>query len=81
MRFIVLIPIGFAVAILQYEMLGIRRLIHRGMVYGVTGTILLAAVSLVFGASHIRGAITMVLLTTVSRIRPAALAVSHAQRQ
>lgn len=47
---IICIPIGFAVAILQYEMLGIRRLIHRGLVYGGTGAILLLAVGLTFGA-------------------------------
>ena len=31
-----LIPIAFAYAILQHDLLGIRRLVHRGMVYGIT---------------------------------------------
>jgi hypothetical protein len=30
-----LIPAAFAYAILQHQMLGIRRLVHRGMVYGI----------------------------------------------
>ena len=31
-----LVPVAFAYAILQHNLLGIRRLVHRGMVYGIT---------------------------------------------
>jgi signal transduction histidine kinase len=36
------IPVTFAYAILRHQALGIRRLVHRGMVYGVTTAVLLA---------------------------------------
>jgi len=39
-----LMPIFFAYAILQHQLLGIRRLVHRGMVYGTTTIALLVLV-------------------------------------
>ena len=36
------IPVTFAYAILRHQVLGIRRLVHRGMVYGITTAVLLA---------------------------------------
>jgi len=39
-----LMPIFFAYAILQHQLLGIRRLIHRGTVYGTTTIVLLVLV-------------------------------------
>jgi len=58
-----LIPVTFAYAILRHQVLGIRRLVHRGMVYGITTIVLLVVMSLlvvaadslvnrVFGAIH-----------------------------
>ena len=41
------IPVTFAYAILRHQVLGIRRLVHRGMVYGITSTVTLAAMFLV----------------------------------
>jgi len=41
------IPLTFAYAILRHQVLGIRRLVHRGMVYGITALITLAVVFLV----------------------------------
>ncbi len=40
-----LIPIAFAYAILQHHLLGIRKLVHRGMVYGITTLATLAVVA------------------------------------
>ena len=37
-----LIPAAFAYAILQHQMMGIRKLVHRGMVYGIATFMLLA---------------------------------------
>ncbi|MBI2171086.1 MAG: sensor histidine kinase [Chloroflexi bacterium] len=42
-----LIPVSFAYAILQYQLLGIRKLVHRGMVYGLATFALLLLVALV----------------------------------
>ncbi len=41
-----LIPAAFAYAILRHQFLGIRRLIHRGMVYGIATITLLGTMSL-----------------------------------
>jgi two-component system sensor histidine kinase ComP len=41
-----LIPLTFGYAILRHQVLGIRRLVHRGMVYGITTTVLLAVLFL-----------------------------------
>lgn len=41
-----IMPVFFAYAILQHQMLGIRRLVHRGIVYWVTSMALLAVISL-----------------------------------
>jgi signal transduction histidine kinase len=40
------IPLTFAYAILRHQVLGIRRLVHRGMVYGITTVVTLAVVFL-----------------------------------
>ena len=40
------IPVTFAYAILRHQVLGIRRLVHRGMVYGITTVVTLAIVFL-----------------------------------
>jgi signal transduction histidine kinase len=40
------IPLTFAYAILRHQVLGIRRLVHRGMVYGITTAVLLAVMFL-----------------------------------
>lgn len=42
---LVLMPVSFAYAILQYQLLGIRRLVHRGMVYGITAFALLVIIT------------------------------------
>ncbi|HUD72904.1 MAG TPA: hypothetical protein VMQ62_13170, partial [Dongiaceae bacterium] len=50
------IPAAFAYAILRHQLLGIRRLIHRGMVYGITAVALLIVLSLLVNASrHVAG--------------------------
>jgi signal transduction histidine kinase len=41
-----IIPTAFAYAILRHQLLGIRRLVHRGMVYGITALALLVILSL-----------------------------------
>jgi signal transduction histidine kinase len=43
-----LMPAFFAYAILQHQLLGIRRLVHKGMVYGVTAFALLVIVTFAF---------------------------------
>lgn len=40
-----LMPVSFAYAILQYQLLGIRRLVHKGMVYGITAFALLVIIT------------------------------------
>src|SRR2546426_545173 len=40
------IPLTFAYAILRHQVLGIRRLVHRGMVYGITTVVTLAVMFL-----------------------------------
>ena len=47
-----LIPSAFAYAILRHQLLGIRRLVHRGMVYGITTLALLAILSLLVNAAR-----------------------------
>ncbi len=41
-------PAFFAYAILQHQLLGIRRLVHRGMVYGLTAFLLLVIITWAF---------------------------------
>lgn len=41
-----LMPISFAYAIVQYQMMGVRRLVHRGMVYSIASLVLLVLVSM-----------------------------------
>ncbi len=41
-----IIPLTFAYAILRHQVLGIRRLVHRGMIYGLTTAVLLAVMLL-----------------------------------
>jgi signal transduction histidine kinase len=43
-----LMPAAFAYALLQHQLLGIRRLVHRGMVYGIAALLLLTAETLAF---------------------------------
>ena len=43
-----LMPAFFAYAILQHQLLGIRRLVHKGMVYGVTAFLLLVIITFAF---------------------------------
>ncbi len=43
-----LMPAMFAYAILQHQLLGIRRLVHRGMVYGLTAFLLLVIITWAF---------------------------------
>jgi len=40
-----LMPAAFAYAILQYQLLGIRKLVHRGMVYGIVAVVLLTLIA------------------------------------
>jgi len=47
-----LIPVTFAYAILRHQTLGIRRLLHRGMVYGITTIFLLGLMSLLVVAAN-----------------------------
>ena len=43
--FWVFVPASFAYVILHYQLLGIRRLVHRGMVYGIVSVGLLALIA------------------------------------
>jgi signal transduction histidine kinase len=43
-----LMPAFFAYAILQHQLLGIRRLVHKGMIYGITGFLLLVIITFAF---------------------------------
>jgi signal transduction histidine kinase len=45
---LVLMPVSFAYVILQHQMLGIRRLVHKGMVYGITAFTLLLIITFAF---------------------------------
>ena len=47
-----IIPTVFAYAILRHQLLGIRRLVHRGMVYGFAALALLVLVSLLVNAAR-----------------------------
>ena len=47
-----IIPTAFAYAILRHQLLGIRRLVHRGMVYGITTLAVLAILSLLVNAAR-----------------------------
>jgi len=49
------IPLTFAYAILRHQVLGIRRLVHRGMVHGITAVITLAVLFLLVVAIDSRG--------------------------
>src|SRR3989441_1257769 len=48
------IPLTFAYAILRHQVLGIRRLVHRGMVYGVTTVVKLVVMVFLVVASDCR---------------------------
>ncbi|MFC2018152.1 sensor histidine kinase [Chloroflexota bacterium] len=48
---LIFIPAFFAYAILQHQLMGIRRLVHRGMVYGISTLVLFIAVSLILVAT------------------------------
>jgi signal transduction histidine kinase len=48
-----IIPAAFAYAILRHQLLGIRRLVHRGMVNGITACFLLVVVALLANATRI----------------------------
>ena len=48
---LIFIPVFFAYAILQHQLMGIRRLVHRGMVYGISTLVLLIIVSLILMAT------------------------------
>ena len=43
-----LMPASFAYSILQHQLLGIRRLVHKGMVYGITTFLLLVIITFAF---------------------------------
>ena len=47
-----IIPAAFAYAILRHQLLGIRRLVHRGMVYGITALALLVILALLVNAAR-----------------------------
>jgi signal transduction histidine kinase len=53
--FLALMPVAFAYAILQHQLLGIRRLVHRGMVYALatSGLFVLAVIGFNFVAPSI----------------------------
>ena len=40
-----LVPLSFAYAIVQHQLMGVRRLVHRGMVYSIASLVLLGLVS------------------------------------
>ncbi|HET8947910.1 MAG TPA: sensor histidine kinase [Candidatus Polarisedimenticolia bacterium] len=48
-----IIPAAFAYAILRHHLLGIRRLVHRGMVNGITACVLLVVVALLANFARI----------------------------
>ncbi|MEE8519642.1 MAG: ATP-binding protein, partial [Dehalococcoidia bacterium] len=48
---IVLVPVSFAVAILRHNLMGIRRLVHRGMVYAMATLGLLVFLPVVIGVA------------------------------
>ena len=62
-----LIPVAFAYAILQHNLLGIRRLVHRGMVYGLTTLATFAVIAAALSAA------TSLLPETVDNRVPLAL--------
>ena len=62
-----LIPVAFAYAILQHNLLGIRRLVHRGMVYGLTTLATFAGIAAALSAA------TSLLPETVDNRVPLAL--------
>jgi len=47
-----IIPTAFAYAIIRHQLLGIRRLVHRGMVYGITALGLLVILSLLVNSAR-----------------------------
>lgn len=60
-----LVPASFAYAILQHQLLGIRRLVHRGMVYGVASVTVFALITI---------ALSVALSPTGGDLSPAAIA-------
>ena len=51
---VVLIPASFAYSILQHQLWGIRRLVHRGLVYGLLSLLLMALISVaVYGTDRL----------------------------
>ena len=53
-----LIPLSFAYAIVQHQLMGVRRLVHRGMVYGIATTALLAFVTAALATMARTGTVT-----------------------
>ncbi len=47
-----IVPTAFAYSILQHQMLGIRRLVHRGMVYVIASVALVAIISVVLAGAQ-----------------------------
>src|SRR3990172_7968708 len=47
--FLVLLPLSFAFAFMRYQLMGVRRFVHRGVVYGLSWLAILASFGLVFG--------------------------------
>ena len=68
------IPLTFAYAILRHQILGIRRLVHRGMVYGITSVVTLAVMFLLVVAidSRVEG---MLRATSTAWVTAALLAL------
>lgn len=60
-----IIPAAFAYAILRHHLLGIRRLVHRGMVNGITACALLVVVALLANAARILVGATYTSAATV----------------
>ncbi len=60
-----LVPASFAYAILQHQLLGIRRLVHRGMVYGIASVAVFALIAV---------ALSVVLTPTGGDLSPGAVA-------
>jgi signal transduction histidine kinase len=60
-----IIPAAFAYAILRHHLLGIRRLVHRGMVNGITACALLVVVALLANAARVFLDVTYTSAATV----------------
>jgi signal transduction histidine kinase len=75
-----LIPAAFAYAILRHQLLGIRRLVHRGMVYGITAYVLLIVLALMVNGARLYLGASSSSATTVGLVVVAAVMFEYVRR-